>query len=80
LINMIGIWPSLIINVAAPYIIGAFIADWIGSKRNYHLPRPWSILVGIVALIGLFAVLFASYEYPTVHTATTVTSTIANGG
>ncbi len=40
MIGMIGIWPSLIINVAAPYIIGAFIGDWIGSKRNYQLPRP----------------------------------------
>jgi len=74
---MIGIWPSLIINVAAPYVIGAFIGDWIGSKRNYQLPRPWSILVGIIVLIGLFAVLYAPYEYPTVHTTTTITSTTA---
>jgi hypothetical protein len=80
LIDMIGIWPSLIVNVAAPYIIGAFIGDWIGSKRNYQLPRPWSILVGIVVLIGLFAVLYAPFEYPIVRTATTITSTTANGG
>ena len=76
----IDIWSSLIINFAAPYIIGAFIGDWIGSKRNYQLPRPWSILVGIIVLIGLFAVLYAPYEYPTVHTATTITSATTNGG
>jgi hypothetical protein len=76
---MIGIWPSLIINVAAPYIIGAFVGDWIGGKRNYQLPRPRSILLGIVVLIALFAVLYIPYEYPPVHTATTITTT-ANGG
>jgi ABC-type multidrug transport system permease subunit len=80
LIDLIGLWPSLVINVAAPYIIGAFVGDWIGSKRNYQLPRPSIILLGIVVLIGLFASLYVPYEYPAVHTATTITSTTAGSG
>lgn len=29
---------SLIVGFTVPYIIGAFIGDWIGKRRNYHLP------------------------------------------
>ena len=31
------VWPSLI-GYTVPYIIGAFIGDWIGKRRNYRLP------------------------------------------
>jgi ABC-type multidrug transport system permease subunit len=34
----LGSWPSLIIGFTVPYIIGAFIGDWIGGRRNYRLP------------------------------------------
>ena len=33
-----GAWASLIIGFTVPYIIGAFIGDWIGKRRNYRLP------------------------------------------
>ena len=33
-----GVWPSLIIGFTVPLIIGAFIGDWIGKRRNYRLP------------------------------------------
>jgi hypothetical protein len=33
-----GVWPSFIIGFTVPYIIGAFIGDWIGRRRNYRLP------------------------------------------
>ena len=36
--NYLGVWPSLIIGFTVPYIIGAFIGDWIGKRRNYRLP------------------------------------------
>jgi len=29
---------SLIVGFTVPYIIGAFIGDWIGKRRNYRLP------------------------------------------
>jgi hypothetical protein len=38
LTNYLGVWPSLITSFTVPYIIGAFIGDWIGRKRNYRLP------------------------------------------
>jgi len=38
LTNYLGVWPSLIISFTVPYIIGAFIGDWIGRRRNYRLP------------------------------------------
>jgi len=34
----LGVWPSLIISFTVPYIIGAFIGDWLGRRRNYRLP------------------------------------------
>ena len=36
--NYLGAWTSLIIGFTVPYIIGAFIGDWIGRRRNYRLP------------------------------------------
>ena len=38
LTDNLGVCPSLIIGFTVPYIIGAFIGDWIGRKRNYRLP------------------------------------------
>ena len=38
LTNYLGVWPSLIIGFTVPYIIGAFIGDWIGKRRSYRLP------------------------------------------
>jgi hypothetical protein len=38
MLDNLGLWPSFIIDVTAPYIIGAFIGDWIGKKRGYRLP------------------------------------------
>ena len=38
LTDNLGAWPSLIICFTVPYIIGAFIGDWIGKRRNYRLP------------------------------------------
>lgn len=29
---------SLIVGFTVPYIIGAFIGDWIGRRRNHRLP------------------------------------------
>jgi len=34
----LGPVPNLIIGFIVPYIIGAFIGDWIGKRRNYILP------------------------------------------
>jgi len=34
----LGSWPSFIVAFTVPYIIGAFIGDWIGRRRNYRLP------------------------------------------
>ena len=34
LTSNLGAWPSLIICFTVPYIIGAFIGDWIGKRRN----------------------------------------------
>ena len=34
----LGPWISTIILCIAPWIIGAFIGDWIGRRRNYRLP------------------------------------------
>jgi len=34
----LGPWISLILVQIAPWIIGAFIGDWIGKRRNYILP------------------------------------------
>ena len=36
--NYLGAWTSLIIGFTVPYIIGAFIGDWMGRRRNYRLP------------------------------------------
>ena len=36
--RFIGPVPNLIIGFIVPYIIGAFIGDWIGKRRNYVLP------------------------------------------
>jgi len=36
--NFLGVWPSRIIGFTVPYIIGAFIGDWIGKRRSYRLP------------------------------------------
>ena len=38
LIPYLGILPTSIIVFVAPYVIGAFIGDWIGKRRNYRLP------------------------------------------
>ena len=39
----LGPWISLILIQYAPWIIGAFIGDWIGKRRNYLLPlNPWA--------------------------------------
>ena len=38
LTNTLSAWPSLIIGFTIPYIIGAFIGDWIGKRRNYQIP------------------------------------------
>lgn len=38
LTNNLGGWPSFIVCFTVPYIIGAFIGDWIGKRRNYRLP------------------------------------------
>ena len=34
----LGHWPSFIIGFTVPYIVGAYIGDWIGRRRNYRLP------------------------------------------
>ena len=34
----LGLGPSFIVGFTVPYIIGAFIGDWIGRRRNYRLP------------------------------------------
>jgi len=34
----LGPVPNLIIGFIVPYIVGAFIGDWIGKRRNYILP------------------------------------------
>ena len=34
----LGFWISNILLFIAPWIIGAFIGDWIGKRRNYVLP------------------------------------------
>lgn len=34
----LGPGASLIVGFTVPYIIGAFIGDWIGKRRNYRLP------------------------------------------
>ena len=34
----LGPWGGFVIFFIAPYIIGAFIGDWIGRRRNYLLP------------------------------------------
>jgi len=34
----LGPLPSFIVAFTIPYIIGAFIGDWIGRRRNYRLP------------------------------------------
>jgi len=34
----LGVWPSIVISFTVPFIIGAFIGDWIGRRRNYRLP------------------------------------------
>jgi amino acid transporter len=38
IIDNLPLWPSFIINVTAPYIIGALMGDWIGKRRGYRLP------------------------------------------
>ncbi|MBN1245786.1 hypothetical protein JXA31_09365 [Candidatus Bathyarchaeota archaeon] len=38
LTNMVGAFPSLIIGWVVCFSIGALIGDWIGKRRNYHLP------------------------------------------
>jgi amino acid transporter len=37
LIPYLGILSTSIIVFAVPYVIGAFIGDWIGKKRSYRL-------------------------------------------
>ena len=34
----LGPLPALIVAFITPYVIGAFIGDWIGRRRNYRLP------------------------------------------
>jgi len=36
--HYLGFWITIIIFFIAPNIIGAFIGDWIGKRRNYILP------------------------------------------
>jgi hypothetical protein len=36
-ISSIG-WPLLLTASVIPFVIGAFIGDWIGKKRSYLLP------------------------------------------
>jgi hypothetical protein len=38
LTSHIGNWASLIVGFTVSHIIGAFAGDWIGKRRNYHLP------------------------------------------
>lgn len=38
LTTYLGPWVTFIIFFIFPYIIGAFIGDWIGRRRNYRLP------------------------------------------
>ena len=41
--HYLGPWISSIMLFIAPWIIGAFIGDWIGKRRNYLLPlNPWA--------------------------------------
>jgi len=35
--NYLGAGPSFVIAFTVPYIIGAFIGDWIGRRRDYRL-------------------------------------------
>ena len=39
-LTTLGPWGSLVsmLLFPIPYIIGAFIGDWIGKRRNYRLP------------------------------------------
>lgn len=42
-IHYLGAWINRILLTYAPWIIGAFIGDWIGKRRNYLLPlNPWA--------------------------------------
>jgi hypothetical protein len=36
--HYLGPWITLILVQIAPWIIGAFIGDWIAKRRNYLLP------------------------------------------
>ena len=36
--NYLGFWEIMFLFFIAPNIIGAFIGDWIGKRRNYVLP------------------------------------------
>jgi hypothetical protein len=37
-VKYLGVWSHFIILFTVPYVIGAFIGDWIGKKRDYRLP------------------------------------------
>jgi len=34
--NYIGYWPTIILLLAVPMIVGAFIGYWLGKRRNYR--------------------------------------------
>jgi DNA-binding transcriptional ArsR family regulator len=37
--NTFGSAPSAILSFILCYVIGAFIGNWLGKRRNYHLPQ-----------------------------------------
>lgn len=37
--NLFVSGPSVTVTFVACYVIGAFIGNWIGKRRNYHLPQ-----------------------------------------
>jgi len=79
LIDNLALWPSFIINLTVPYIIGAFIGDWIGRKRGYRLSLSFLTLAFLPTLVVLLLMLVSGTSqrmtYATTITgATTITS------
>lgn len=36
--TFLGPWASFVLFSVAPWIVGAFIGDWVGRRRNYRIP------------------------------------------